>query len=291
MQLVESDIKLQERLEQAEITALFYYPIKSCAGIAVSEAEVIETGFLHDRELMLIEAHSGSFLTQRELPALALVHPYIENDLLRLNAPGMPELEIPLIKESQSIPSIVWRDNCESIDQGNEVADWFKHYLKVDCRLVRLAPDFPRRIDPNYATSQNDQVSFADAFPFLLLSEESLADLNQRLAVTLPMSRFRPNIVMAGSGIAYAEDYVKYIGFGEVTFAVVKPCARCKITTTDQLTSEVGKEPLRTLATYRKIPNGGVIFGQNLIQQGRGRLKVGDKAKVQELKPGPALVE
>ncbi len=233
---------------------------------------------------MLVEADSGEFLTQRELPRMALIHPKIEADRLSVEAPGMSRLEVPLVKSGPPQRVKVWTDECESIDQGTETANWFSEYLGLDCRLVRMSAAFTRTLNPRYALSPQDQVHFADGFPFLLISEESLADLNGRMDEPLPMNRFRPNIVISGSGLPFCEDEVKQVRMGEIAFSIVKPCARCKITTTDQITAQTAKEPLRTLATYRKAQNGGVMFGQNVIHQGQGVLRVGDGLKVLELK-------
>jgi uncharacterized protein len=136
-------------------------------------------------------------------------------------------------------------------------------------------------VDPVYARTERDQVHFADGYPFLLISQESLGDLNSRLAEPLPMNRFRPNIVVAGGGAPYLEDGWKRIRIGEMIFHVAKSCARCAITTTDQATAERGKEPLATLATYRKVERG-VLFGQNLLHEANGTLRVGDRLEVLE---------
>jgi uncharacterized protein YcbX len=147
-----------------------------------------------------------------------------------------------------------------------------------------MSPGFTRSVNPSYAVSESDQVGYADGFPFLLISEESLEDLNSRMAEPLPMNRFRPNIVIKGSGVPFIEDRIRQIKIGEIVFSIVKPCARCKITTTNQQTAEVGKEPLKTLATFRKVVRRGVMFGQNLIHENRGTLQVGDKVELLKLK-------
>ncbi len=275
---------VQAKINRATVTALYYYPIKSCAGIGLDEVTITETGILHDRELMVVETSSNEFLTQRELPHLALIQSYIQANRLRLEAPGMPELEIALVMKGPAEQAQVWKDTVRVLDQGREVAGWLSEYLKKDCKLVRMAPDFQRQVNQQYALSPDDQVNFADAYQFLLISEESLADLNQRLADPLPMNRFRPNIVINGSKLPFAEDYVRRFKSGSIIFQAVKPCARCVITTTDQATAKVSKEPLKTLATFRRGPNGGVMFGQNLIHENTGTLRVGAPVEVLELK-------
>ncbi|MBA3643101.1 MAG: MOSC domain-containing protein [Chloroflexia bacterium] len=263
------------------VTALNHYPIKSCAGTALTEAALGPRGILHDREFVLVEAATGTFLTQRELPPLALIRPTLTDGRLHLAAPEMPPLTIPIATRGDARDIVVWRDTCPAIDQGPESAAWFTAFLGLDCRLMRMAEDHQRQVDPAYAEI-GDQVGFADGFPVLLISEESLADLNSRLETPLPMNRFRPNVVVAGAGEPYQEDGWTRITIGEasgVAFRVVKSCARCAITTTDQATAARGKEPLRTLATYRKGERG-VYFGQNLIHDAPGTLRLGDVVRV-----------
>lgn len=263
------------------VTGLYRYPIKSCAGTAVESVAVNARGVSHDRELMLVDARSGLFLTQRELPRMALIRPVIAEDVLRVEAPGVSPLRLPLLRRGDARDVVIWRDRCRAVDQGDEAAAWFGSFLGVECRLVRMAEDFRRRVDPAYETGPGDQVGFADGFPFLLISVESLADLNGRLPQPLPINRFRPNIVVRGSGVPFAEDGWRHISIGGIDFAVVKPCARCAITTTDQETAVVGKEPLATLAQFRRGERG-VFFGQNLIHMGTGALHVGDAVRVLE---------
>lgn len=275
---------IQAQIEQATVTALYYYPIKSCAGIRLDAAEVVGTGLRHDRELMIVESGSNEFLTQRELPCMALIRPYIEGARLRLEAPGMSHLEIEMAFEGWSEPAKVWKDTVQTVDQGSPVADWLSDFMKTPVRLVRMAPNYLRQVNQEYALDPADHVNFADGYQFLIISEESLADLNRRLAEPLPMNRFRPNIVIGGSGLPFAEDYVRRFRLGSVVFQAVKPCARCVITTTNQATTVVGKEPLRTLATFRRGPKG-VMFGQNLIHENTGVLRVGASVEVLQLQP------
>ncbi len=284
MQTLLPEVELRTKTEQATLTALYYYPIKSCAGIQMDEVQIDECGIIHDRELMLVETATNEFLTQRELPRMALIHPHITDGRVKVEAPGMSALEAPLLEEGEKRRVSVWSDKCRAIDQGEEVAQWFSEYLKVDCRLVRMASDFRRRLDTRYAVSKENQVHFADGFPFLLVSQESLDDLNTRLEVPLPMNRFRPNLVISGSGIPFVEDHLQRLTIGEITLDVVKPCARCAITTTDQQTAVTAKEPLKTLATFRRGPGGKVLFGQNVIHSNQGVLQVGDQLKVLEVK-------
>lgn len=261
------------------VSALYCYPIKSCAGTALDEAAIIPRGMLHDREFMVVDATTGLFLTQRELPRLALIVPEPAGESLRVAAPGMPALSIPVLRDGETRSVVVWQDCCPAVDQGDAAARWFSDFLGHACRLVRMAETFVRKVDPAYATSDRDEVGFADGFPFLLIAEESLADLNARLAEPLPMNRFRPNIVISGGEAPYLEDRVARLRIGAIIFHLVKPCARCVITTTDQTTAQRGREPLATLATYRRTDQK-VLFGQNLIHEGGGVLHRGDAVAV-----------
>jgi uncharacterized protein YcbX len=193
---------------------------------------------------------------------------------LLVETAGMPPLELPLEPgPSVSLPVMIWDDRCTGTWAGERAARWFSDVLGTDCSLVHIAEGAARTVDPDYAPPGH-RVGFADAFPFLLISEASLADLNGRLETPVPMNRFRPNLVITGVE-PFAEDHMGTFAIGAMRFTPVKPCDRCVITTTDQTTGERGVEPLRTLATYRRR-NGQVLFGQNVIHSGTGRLHVGD---------------
>jgi uncharacterized protein YcbX len=248
----------------ASIASLIVYPVKSCRGIAVESSGVTERGLRHDREWMIVDA-AGRFLTQRELPRLALIVPAISERSLELRAPGMPHLEIPLDLRGTVAHATVWRDTLAARDQGDEPAAWLASYLDVAARLVRFDGQTRRYCNPEYAGDSGAHTVFADGYPLLILSRASLDDLNQRLAQPLPIDRFRPNIVIAGVE-PYDEDYIAEIECGPVKMKLVKPCTRCKITTTDQSTATVGIEPLATLASYRhNRALDGATFGMNAI--------------------------
>jgi uncharacterized protein YcbX len=264
------------------VTGLYHYPIKSCAGIALPSATLDPRGIRHDRELMIVDAVAGTFLTQRELPRMALIAPRLADGALIVTAPGMTELTVPVVTKGSTRPVSIWRDTCEAVDQGDTIAEWLSAFLGHGCRLVRMADDFTRIVDQIYATSPTDQVGFADGFPCLLIAEESLADLNARLDAPLLMNRFRPNIVIAG-GAPFGEDRVAVLRIGEIVFHATKSCARCPITTVEQETGETGKEPLRTFATFRRAKRG-VLFGQNLIHASTGTITVGDRVEALEAK-------
>jgi hypothetical protein len=173
----------------------------------------------------------------------------------------------------------VWDDAVDAISAGDEAQKWFSAYLDIPSRLVFMPENSIRRVEPDYDI-HNDIVSFADGFPLLLISQHSLDDLNNRLVTPVPMNRFRPNVVVKGSG-AFAEDRWKKIRIGTMLFYVVKPCSRCITTTVDQETGIQGKEPLATLSRYRKV-DGNVLFGQNLIPESIGTINVGDCVEIVE---------
>lgn len=258
------------------LSQLTVYPIKSAGGVFIRSWEVDDFGLRHDRRWMVVDG-GGRQVTQRTHPRLALARPAFAGDRLRISAPGLTDLELPL-RPAGGITTtvVVWDDVCEAVWLGEDAAAWFSRLLAAPVSLVYMPESTLRPANPAYVRA-GVRVSFADAFPFLLLSEESLADLNGRMAVALPMNRFRPNLVVRG-GAAFAEDELGEFAIGTVRFRAVKPCDRCALTTTDQETAERGVEPLRTLATYRKR-DGKVYFGQNVVHTGTGRLEIGDRVR------------
>ncbi len=261
------------------VSGLYVYPVKSCRGIALAEAEVDDRGFVHDRRWLVVD-RSGTFMTQRDWPALTRVSATVQGHVLLVEAEGMPSLEVgPGGPGTQPRQVVIWRDTCGALSAGSAAAAWFSEFLGTDCELVRMPASTRRQVDRAYAEA-GERVGFADGFPFLLISEGSLDELNRRLPENdrVPMERFRPNIVVTGCE-PHAEDAWSTISIGDVVFRVVKPCARCVITTTDQRTGERNREPLKTLATYRLV-EGSVLFGQNLIHGDRGVIRVGDECVV-----------
>ena len=265
------------------LSALHVYPIKSCAGISVTEWEVDAFGFCFDRRWMLVTPR-GHFLTQRELPALALVRVVISPPHLRVTAPGAPELMTPLAPQGgRPVATEVWGDPLRAVAPDHKADEWFSSYLGHEVVLLYVPDEAVREVDRDYAP-EGGRTGFADGFPFLLVGEASLADLNARLATPLPMNRFRPNLVVGGSA-PFAEDGWRRILIGSIPMQVVKPCARCVVTTTDQATGQRdGDEPLRTLATFRR-QDDKVMFGQNVVHYGVGRLKVGDAVGIESAVP------
>jgi len=249
------------------------YPVKSAGGISLDGWEVDQFGLRSDRRWMIVD-QAGVFLSQRNHPRLALVSTSIRNGTLRLEAPGMPSLEVPLEPQSTVQTRVrVWGDRCSATWTGERPARWFSDFLGAPCNLVHMSDETLRPADPTYAPG-GTRVSFADAFPFLIISEASLADLNRRLPQPVPMNRFRPNLVIGGSE-PYEEDRWERLEINGLRLKLVKPCARCVVTTTDQTTAQRNKEPLRTLGGYRKVW-GKVMFGQNAVHEAAGRLRVGD---------------
>jgi len=257
----------------AHLSGLHVYPIKSAGGFAPCEWQVGALGLTYDRRWMVVN-RAGEMLTQRSHPRLALIRPTVGDGVIRVETAGMPALELPVDPgASVTVPVAIWNDRCAGTWTGERAARWFSDVLESDCSLVHVAESNARTVDPDYAPPGH-RVGFADAFPFLIISEASLADLNRRLDTPLPMNRFRPNLVIAGVE-PFGEDRLRAFAIGGMTFSAVKPCDRCVVTTTDQVTGERGVEPLRTLATFRRS-NGKVLFGQNVIHTGTGRLRVGD---------------
>ena len=268
------------------ISQLTIYPIKSMSGITVDRARVTDRGLEHDRRWMLID-RDNSFLTQREFPAMALMKVELTPEGLRVRHPLQPvPLTIPFPSQTDAGTSDgtptgtsstivrIWDDTCPARFVSGEADDWFSSALNTNCRLVYMPDETARITDQNYAP-EGSITSFADGYPFLLIGQASLDELNGRLDQPLPMDRFRPNIVFTG-GSPYQEDSLQAFSIRNIRFRGVKLCARCKITTIDQATARQGKEPLRTLARYRARDNK-VLFGQNLVHEGTGELAVGDE--------------
>jgi len=272
----------------ATLTALNIYPIKSCRGIALERARVGSTGLVDDRHWMLVRPN-GRFVTQRELPRLALIATAVDARGLDLSAPGMTPLHVPRMLDEGARDVTVWKFSGRGIDCGDDVAAWFSEFLETPLRLVRFDANVPRECNAEWTQGLRAVTEFADGYPVLVLSRASLAELNARLPRALPMERFRPNVVIDGVG-AYDEDRIHELVAGELRLRLVKPCTRCAITTTDQQVGAVdGVEPLATLKTYRfDRALHGVAFGQNaIIVRGVGAwLQVGQELEVTWKVPG-----
>jgi uncharacterized protein YcbX len=250
------------------LTTLNVYPVKSCKGISLTEATLTATGLQHDREWMIVTP-TGRFVTQREEPRLALIETYLDEEGLQIVLPDAGELFVPFNAHGETITAVVWNDRCGALDMGSEAAGLLTAFLGKPHRLVRFNPAGQRLSNPAWTGVTPALNLFSDGFPLLAISEASLADLNSRLETPLPMNRFRPNLVFDGFA-AYGEDIVHELATGAIRLRAVKPCTRCKITTTDQKTGVVtGIEPLNTLKSYRLNRElKGVMFGQNVIPVG-----------------------
>lgn len=261
------------------ISEINIYPIKSLKGIGLDAAVVEERGLQYDRRWMLVD-ENDDFLTQRKFPVMATIAVSVADGGLSVSHGG-DVLIIPPEPEKPRIAHVkIWRNRCRAHAYDDVVNTWFSDILGAKVRLVHM-PDSTRRLaHAPYRVRPDDHVSFADGYPFLLIGEGSLTELNGRLETPLPMTRFRPNFVVSGSA-AFAEDTWKRIRIGDTIFHVVKPCARCVITTTDQVTgARISNEPLKTLATFRTRKIGKkskILFGQNLIAETPGaHIAVGD---------------
>jgi len=268
-------------MSEISLSGIHLYPLKSARGISLHQTVIVSRGMAYDRRWMLVDT-DGQFLTQRQLPQMALIHTQLESGRLILQAQGHTDLVLPVVMEEGTRCEVqVWEDRCIALNADEAANRWLSQVLNRAVRLVYMPDETLRQVDQTYAHT-GDITSFADGFPLLLISEASLDDLNQRLEEALPMRRFRPNLVVTGCE-PYAEDRWKQIRIGEILFDVAKPCSRCIITTVNPETGvrSPSQEPLRTLATYRRRENQ-VFFGQNLIHRGYGTLTVGDPIEIIE---------
>jgi len=251
------------------------YPIKSLGGISLHSSEVEERGLKYDRRWVLVD-ETNTFFTQRDFPEMALIKVAVEQEGLKLRhkTKNIEPLSIPFsFRHSKKDKVVIWEDTVVGEFYSREIDEWFSDIIGIKCHLVKMPESTKRIVDETYA--KNKIVSFADAFPFLIIGQASLDDLNSRMEVPLPMNRFRTNFVFTG-GNPFEEDNWKKFKINDVKFEAVKPCARCVITTTNQETAERLHEPLLTLSKFRKIDNK-VVFGMNLVCESTGTVWVGDK--------------
>lgn len=255
------------------VTGLYVYPIKSLQGVEVSEAEVLERGFKYDRRWMIVD-ENNKFITQRTHPHLSQIKIKFSGNSIIASYSGYGDLEIPLsIESGEKVRVSVWEHQVEALEANDEQNKWISQIVGVPCKLVFMPENSSRPINPERARN-NENVSFADGYPYLIISEASLQDLNSRMDEDLPMNRFRPNIVVSGVS-PYVEDGWKDFSIGNVDFYGTHSCKRCVFTTIDQETGKKGAEPLKTLAAYRR-EGKDVIFGLNVMAKSRGAVRVGD---------------
>ena len=260
-------------MTEATIASLHVYPVKGCRGLSPLSATVAVTGLVvdgvGDREWMVVD-RDGRFLTQREMPRMALVGTAVAAGALELSVPSTTPLRVPLAFPGASTRDVVvWRSAVRGLDMGDVAAGWLSAWLAADVRLVRIDRSDVRACNPEFVGDSGAHTLFADGYPVLVIGESSLSDLNGRLAArghaALPMNRFRPNVVLRGLP-PYAEDHLDTITAGDVVLKCVKPCVRCQVTTTDQESAQVGPEPLLSLGEYRMNEHlGGVTFGINAV--------------------------
>ena len=260
------------------IAEILVYPIKSLGGVSLNTTQAPPRGLALDRRWMVVNAQ-GARQSQREHPQMALAQIALEDAALQVTAPGMQPLSVPLKSQYSNRKSVTVGRTTLSAPLVSDVCDaWFTNLLDEPAHLVHMDDATYRVVNPQFALN-NDTVSFADGYPYMLVSEASLADLNARLPEILPMNRFRPNFVIRGVD-AFAEDSWKELQIGAARFSIVKPCDRCVLTTIDQTLGERrGPEPLKTLSQYRRVEQD-VLFGQYmLLTSAAATVSVGDTVK------------
>ncbi len=250
-------------MRELQLSELWIYPIKSLGGIRLQKARVLPKGLEYDRRWMMVD-EKNRFITQREYPQLALFQLTINNDQLSiLHQTNLDSIHFGMnTYEKTSETVTIWDDQVLASEVNQNISSWFSDQLKMKCRLMHFPESNSRPVDPTYAI-QNEQVSLADGYPFLIIGQSSLDDLNKRLPNPVTMQRFRPNLVFTG-GEPYEEDQWRDFSIGGSRFIGVKNCARCVLTTVNPATGVKGKEPLQTLSTYRKR-NNKIYFGQNVV--------------------------
>ncbi|KAA0991387.1 MOSC domain-containing protein [Dyadobacter aurulentus] len=257
------------------LSEIWIYPVKSLGGIRLSEAKMEERGLQLDRRWMIID-ENNKFVTQRTLPKMALIDVYVTSEGLKILNRTEPDNAFtvpfqPVTSHPRTVT--IWDDVVEAVTVSNEADQWLSEQLGFPAQLVKMPENTERKADPKYAKN-GEIVSFADGYPFLIISEASLQELNTKLESEITMRRFRPNFVISGTR-PFEEDQWKNVNIGAATFEIVKPCARCVLTTIDPQTAEKGPEPLKTLATFRKF-NNKIMFGQNAVAKILATLREGD---------------
>ncbi len=260
-----------------QLSEIYIYPIKSLSGTSLQSAQVLEKGLEHDRRWVLID-EDHVVITQRKHHHMALLKVEILDGKLIVNSPleDLEELFIPMTPFSGPEVAVhIWGDVTAGIAAPVAINDWFSKALSIPCTLVHMSDTIKRPIKKEWSVN-DEHVSYADGYPYLMIGQSSLDDLNSRMEETMEIQRFRPNFVFTG-GSPYQEDrWEGTLKMGTVLFKGLKPCVRCVLTTIDPKTAEKGKEPLKTLATYRKNDRG-IIFGQHLIALEEGAIHVGDE--------------
>lgn len=266
-----------------KVSHLYIYPVKSLGGISLKSSEVTARGLKYDRRWMLID-DSNRFISQRTVPQLALLRVSLEQKGLRIfHVQDTGEsLFVPYEPNAHTSMAVqIWDDTCEGIHLDPSFDAWFSSKIGLSCRLVYMPDDTHRLVTPPHRNNQEIN-SFSDSYPFLLIGEKSLEDLNGRTEEAIPMNRFRPNIVFSG-GEPFIEDALAHFTINEIHFYGIKLSSRCNLPTINQDNARMGKEPLKTLSKYRRM-NNKIYFGQNLIHEGQGIISVGESIVIKELK-------
>ncbi|WP_310587862.1 MOSC domain-containing protein [Dyadobacter luteus] len=253
------------------LSEIWIYPVKSLAGIRLSEAEVQSRGLRFDRRWMIVD-EEGVFLTQRTFSKMALIDVTLESNTIRLHSrTDKSFIDIPLQPEHPLEISVkVWDDVVPALTVSKTADEWLSKQLEKQVTLVVMPDSTKRKADPKYAKN-DENVSFADGFPYLIISQAALDNLNRKIDSDLEMKRFRPNFVISGTE-PHAEDNWSLLQIGDIEFEIVKPCARCVLTTIDPETGIKGAEPLKTLAGYRRV-NNKIMFGQNAVAKQNGLIR------------------
>ena len=277
---------LRKLMSQAILQNIYVYPIKSSAGIELSNSWVEELGLACDRRFV-VATDKGEFITARTQPSLCLIQANLTTKGIVITAPDMPALVIEYQQLSQNYIAVtVWQDIINAQQCNNNINQWFTRYLKQPCQLLFFGADSQR-----FVKNKNSQVGFADGYPLLLISQASLDNLNNRYkpeTKNISMAQFRPNIVVNNCE-AFAEDTWQHIRIGEVEFEITKPCTRCVFTTVNPETGEKNpqQEPLKTLKDFRQLANGDILFGQNVVALNQGQIKQGDQVEIIKRQTAP----
>ncbi|PHN07538.1 MOSC domain-containing protein [Flavilitoribacter nigricans] len=277
-----------------QLSQIYIYPVKSLRGLSLSETKLTNRGPEWDRRWMLVTP-DGQFLSQRELGVMARLQPTINGHQIRVTdlRGGREDLQFPVQPPAKSHRQkvTVWQDECEALRVSPEADRWFSEALGTPCHLVYMPDDSYRPLDPRYAKG-DETVSFADGYPYLILGEASMQDLNNRLSEPIDVLRFRPNLVFSG-GTPFVEDNWKNFSIGSALFRGTKPCARCQIPTIDLHTGQASREPTRTLATFRR-QDRKILFGLNACweldqPEHESMIRIGDPIKLHETPTDPPL--
>ena len=267
-----------------KIKSLHIYPIKSLGGISLKNSPVTWRGLAYDRRWVLVN-EDNLFVSQRTFPEMALLQPAINENKMSIIHRTEKEDKISFaLSEPDAAEEMVtvWDDSMPAKEVSKEVSEWFSRILGMPLRLMYMHDDSIRKADQKYAIHENDHVSFADGYPILLISEASMDQLNDKMGLKQTINRFRANIILEGAK-AHEEDSFRHLRIGEQEIFGVKPCARCVMTTIDPETAQAGREPLQTLASYRKVDQK-ILFGENFIPANEHNLSVGDVVEVVERK-------